>query len=68
MPSDPLATPAIHPVAHYLVEPHTELVGCYQIARHSPHRPAQRIGNYTSYDTAQEIAMFLNRHVGKEAT
>jgi hypothetical protein len=68
MPSDPLATPAVRPVAHYLAEPHTELVGCYQIARYSPHRPTQRIGNYTSHDTAQEIALFLNRHVGKEAT
>lgn len=63
MPADPLP----RPVAEYRVEPHTELDGCFQIARHSPHRPTQRIGNYTDHDTALEAAMFLNGCVDWEA-
>lgn len=52
--------PLPEPVARYVVEQHTELSGCYQIARYSPHRPAQRIGNYVDHDTALEAAIFLN--------
>lgn len=63
MPIDPFT----RPVASYLVEEHTELHDCYQIARHSPYRPTQRIGNYTDYDTALEAAMFLNGCVDWEA-
>lgn len=58
--TDPLTPPAGRPVAHYMVEPHSELSGCFQIARHSPYRPTQRIGNYTDHDTAMEAAEFLN--------
>lgn len=67
MSTDPLTIPAVRPVAFYLAEPHTELEGCYQIVRHSPHRPTQRIGNYTDAATAQEIAVFLNKRVNQEA-
>lgn len=67
MPADPLATPAIHPVAFYLVEPHSELDGCFQIARHGPGREAQRVGNYTSKAIAVDVAKFLNARIEWEA-
>lgn len=59
--TDPLENRAGWPVARYVVEPHSQLDGCYQIARHSVYNlPTQRIGNYTDHDTALEAAEFLN--------
>ncbi len=67
MPTDTLATPAVHPVARYMAEPHTELSDCYQVVRHSPHRPKQRVGNYTDHRAAEEVAQVLNKFVNREA-
>lgn len=53
--------------AHYVVAPHRELDGCYEIARLSNHRPTQYIGNYTDFDTAIDVARFLNGRVSWEA-
>lgn len=62
-----LPDPRAMPVAHYVVAPHRELNGCFEIARLSKHRSTQYIGNYTDYGTATEVALFLNRQVSWEA-
>lgn len=53
--------------AHYVVAPHRELHGCFEIARLSSHRPTQYIGNYTDLGIATDVARFLSEQVTWEA-
>lgn len=62
-----MTTPLHERAAHYVVAPHRELSGCYEIARLSNCRPTQYIGNYTDYDIATDVAKFLSEQVSWEA-